>query len=79
MINYFVCWFVGAFIFGAIEYFVMKLRGKKLNAMDKGVAVCLILLSWVSIIIMVIAMGIDYFSYDPNSDDDGKEDYEETV
>ncbi len=79
MIKFFVFWFVGAFIFGAIEYFVMKLRSKKLTAMDKGVAISLILLSWLSIIIMVIAMGVDYFSYDPNSDDDRKEDYEETV
>lgn len=74
-LGYIEFWAVGAFIFGCMEYFVLRLRAKKPTPMDYGVAIVLTLMSWVSIIIMFIAMGIDYCSYDPYHDDE-EEQYE---
>lgn len=81
MIKYFLFWFVGAFIFGAIECFTLKLKGDddKVGPMDIGVAILLTLLSWVSIVVMFIAIGIDFCNYDPHEDEERKNDYEETV
>lgn len=79
MIEHFVFWFVGAFIFGAIECFTLKLKDDKVGPMDIAVAILLTILSWVSIVVMFIAMGIDYCTYNPREGEERKDDYEETV
>ena len=76
MIKYFVFWFVGAFIFGAIECFTLSLKDSKVGPMDIAVAILLTILSWVSVIVMFIAMCIDFCSYDPHENEERKEDYE---